>query len=76
MNIFLAAAFPVVGALIFARSRSTGRSASRTIAEWLATWLVRLACLLVAVAAAVEQFGPNVGREYRSQVGRHVCNGR
>ena len=72
MNIVLAAAFPVVGTLVFARSRATGRSASRTVAEWFATWLVRLACLLVAVAAAVEQFGPNVGREYKAQVGRHV----
>ena len=76
MNIVLAAAFPVVGALIFARSRSTGKSASRTVAEWLATWLVRLACLLVALAAAVEKFGPNVAAEYKSQVGRHVCSER
>ena len=72
MNIVLAAAFPVVGTLVFARSRATGRSASRTVAEWLATQLVRLACLLVAIAAAVEQFGPNVAAEYRAQIRRHV----
>ena len=72
MNIALAASFPIAAALIFARSRATGRSASRIVAEWTATQLVRLACLLVAIAAAVEQFGPNVAAEYRAQIRRHV----
>ena len=72
MNIALAASFPIAAALVFARSRATGKSASRTVAEWLATQLVRLACLLVALAAAVEKFGPNVAAEYKAQVGRHV----
>lgn len=67
MIALIAAALPAAGALVFARTRTTRRSASRCIAEWVATWLVRVACMIVALAGAVEQFGPNFVREYRER---------
>lgn len=70
------AAVPVGALALILRRRDDGHSMLLSWAESIGTLFIVVACLVPALAAACEQFFPNVRRDYAWRIAMHRGGGK